>query len=55
MQKTMKSKIPIEITDPRRMMTTDYKGHPVLVWPENPENLPQIILKAGARIRNRKK
>ena len=32
LRKTLKSKSPIDITDTHRMMTTDYKGHPMLVW-----------------------
>jgi len=53
LQKTMKSKLPIEINDSRRMMTTDYKGHPLPMWPENPDNLPTIMVKTGIRLRNR--
>jgi hypothetical protein len=37
------------------MMTTDYKGQPMIVWQENPENLPNIMLKTGVRLRKKKK
>lgn len=36
-RKTLKSKSPIDITEAYRMMTTDYKGHPMLVWQSDPE------------------
>ena len=54
-KKTLKSKAAIDITDAHRMMTTDHKGNPMLVWPENPENLPNIMLKTGVRLRKKKK
>ena len=54
-RKTLKSKSPIDITESHRMMTTDYKGHPMLVWQGDPEQLPNILLKTGVRLRKKKK
>jgi hypothetical protein len=54
-RKTLKSKAPIDITETHRMMTTDYKGHPMLVWQGDPEQLPHIMLKTGVRLKKKKK
>ena len=54
-RKTLKSKSHIDITEAHRMMTTDYKGHPMLVWQSEPEQLPNILIKTGVRLKKKKK
>ena len=34
----------LDINDSRRILTTDHKGHPLLIRQEHPDSLPRIVV-----------
>jgi hypothetical protein len=39
----------LDINDSRRILTTDHKGHPLLIRHEQPEALPKIVVSSKFR------